>query len=152
MNAKETVKLTYDAVHLVTVLNYSSLAEMNGFYGKEVLFTEGFTSEINCLFQALGNLGAYPHSNGLSNDIQYMIISNSLMASLRDNHEVDFFINYEQQLNRANSAYRRVKLFTENQLIAYLENLIVSRNDTMIKSLLSRYKESRKQDVQTQLF
>lgn len=42
MAKKEYVKLNADGLRLVTVLNYSTIAEMNGFYGKEIFFTDGF--------------------------------------------------------------------------------------------------------------
>ncbi|MFK5282934.1 hypothetical protein ACI3PL_25540, partial [Lacticaseibacillus paracasei] len=79
MAKKQIVKLTPDGLNLVTVLNNSNIAEMNGFYGKEIFLTEGFNSEILCLFQALGYFGAFARNIDLNNEIQFVIVSNQIM-------------------------------------------------------------------------
>lgn len=108
MAKKEYVKLTSDGLHLVTVLNYSTIAEMNGFYGKEVFFTDGFNSEIQCLFQALGNLGAFARKIELNNEIGYVIVSNFIMDNPESLMSQSFRKDYQEKLNKDSSPFRRI--------------------------------------------
>ena len=114
MAKKETVKITIDGLNLVTVLNYSSIAEMNGFYGKEVFFTDGFTGDLQYLFQSLGNLGAYARNKDFGIDISIVIIGNRIIENPESQLFIDFATDLEAKLNQNNSPYRRVKLLSEN--------------------------------------
>ena len=84
MAKKEIIKITPDGLNLVTILNYSSIAEMNGFYGKEVFFTDGFSGDTQYLFQCLGNLGAYVRDKDLGIDISIIIIGNKIIENTEE--------------------------------------------------------------------
>lgn len=152
MAKKEYVKLTADGLHLVTILNNSSIAEMNGFYGKEVFFTDGFNSEILCLFQALGNLGAFARQTELDKEIDFIIVSNFIMENPETLLSQTFRKNYQDKLNQDSSPFRRVKIITENHLIWYLENRAKITEDNNLLELIKRYKLGNKTPKQHDLF
>lgn len=152
MAKKQIVKLTPDGLNLVTVLNNSNIAEMNGFYGKEIFFTEGFNSEILCLFQALGNLGAFARNNDLNNEIQFVIVSNQIMNNPDLTIAISFRNDYQEKLNQNNSPFRRIKLISEDHLIWYVENRAKITEDKDLDGLIKRYKSANKIPVQQQLF
>jgi hypothetical protein len=152
MAKKEYVNLTPDGLHLVTVLNYSTIAEMNGFYGKEVFFTDGFNTEIRCLFQALGNLGSFARQLELNNEIDYIIVSNFIMDYPESLMSQSFRENYQEKLNKDSSPFRRIKIITEDHLILYIENRAKSTEDNNLKELLKRYKAANKIPKQQELF
>ncbi len=152
MAKKEYVKLTTEGLHLVTVLNYSTIAEMNGFYGKEIFFTEGFNSEVRCLFQALGNLGGFARQIELNNEISYLVISNYIMEQTDSLMSISFKKDYQEKLNQNSSPFRRIKIITEEQLIWYLENRSKNTSDDQMSELLKRYKSANKNPKQQNLF
>lgn len=152
MAKKEYVKVTPDGLHLLTVLNYSMIAEMNGFYGKEVFFSEGFNPEILCLFQALGNLGAFARKSELDNEIDYIIVSNQIIENTNSLMSVSFRKDYQDKLNQNSSPFRRIKIITEDQLIWYIENRSKITNDKEINDLIKRYKSSNNIVKQQELF
>jgi len=152
MAKKEYVKITPEGLNLVTVLNYSSIAEINGFYGKEVFFTENFSGDTQYLFQALGNIGSSARSKDLNIDISYIIISNKILDYLFDCKYVEFIADLESKMNQDSSPYRRMKYISETHLISYFENRIKLTNDEILKDLIKKYKQSQKKDVQQSLF
>lgn len=152
MAKKEVVKITHEGLRLVTILNYSCIAELNGFYGKEVYFTAGFQSDIYSLFQALGNLGAFARNESIDIDLGYIIISNSIMNHPDSELYRQFAIDYEMRLNQNSSPYRRVKLISEDHLIWYLENRAKLADDSGLINLIKRYKISISEPKQQNLF
>jgi hypothetical protein len=152
MAQKEYVKITPEGLNLLTVLHYSSIAEMNSFYNKEVFFSQAFEGDLQYLFQALGNLGAYARSNDLDKDIHYVIISNFIMKNTGLALHNDFCVDIENRLNQNSSPYRKMKYITENHLVLYLENRAKSTNDEMLFELIGKYKESKRLPKQQKLF
>jgi hypothetical protein len=152
MAKKEYVKLTSEGLHLVTVLNYSTIAEMNGFYGKEAFFTDGFNPDIQCLFQALGNLGAFARKIDLNNEIGYIIVSNFIMDNPDSSMSQSFRKDYQEKLNQNSSPFRRIKIITEDHLIWYIENRAKITEDSDLNNLIKRYKSANKITKQQELF
>ena len=152
MAKKETVKITPEGLNLVTILNYSSIAEMNGFYGKEVYFTEGFYGDTQFLFQSLGNIGAFARNKDLDIDISIIIISNRIIENPDTELYYEFITDLESKLNQNNSPYRRIKLLSENQLIWYIENRINNTQDELLENLIKKYKSSKTKSLQPNLF
>ena len=152
MAKKEYVKLTPEGLRLVTVLDSSSIAEINGFYQNEVFFTEGFKDSVHMLFQCLGNFGAFAHQNKLDKDVAIVIISNSLLDSFDSGLRPEFIQNLEDKLNQNNSPFRRLRILSEDQLITYIENRIKQSNDTVTKNYLQEYKDSNISSKTGQLF
>ncbi|NDV46187.1 hypothetical protein D0T49_03915 [Paludibacter sp. 221] len=148
MAKKEYIKITPEGLNLLTILNYGSIEEMNGFYGKEVFLTEGFSGNTDYLFQALGNLGAFARKKDLDKDISVIIIGNDII----DNFNNSFIQDIEDKLNQNSSPYRRMKYISENHLIWYLENRIKNTNDDLLDDLIKKYKVSKKQIQQGNLF
>jgi hypothetical protein len=152
MAKKETVKITPEGLNLVTILNYSSIAEMNGFYGKEVYFTDGFYGDTQFLFQSLGNLGAFARNKDLDIDISIIIISNKIIENPNTELYYEFITDLESKLNQNNSPYRRIKLLSENQLMWYIENRITNTKDELLENLIKKYKSSKTKSLQSNLF
>jgi len=152
MAKKESVKITPEGLNLVTVLNYSSIAEMNGFYGKEVFFTDGFYGDTQYLFQSLGNLGAFARNKNFDIDISIIIISNKIIEETDSNIYFDFATKLESKLNQNNSPYRKLKLISENQLIWYMDNRANNTNDELLMELIKKYKSSKVKPEQKNLF
>lgn len=152
MAKKETIKLTSEGLQLVTVLDYSSIAEMNGFYQKEVFFTNGFKGNKSLLYQALGNLGAYARDYDFDKEISLVVISNLILDNFYQGIEHPFIKELEEKLNQNSSPYRRMKFITEEQLIWYIENRIKLTNDDQLGGLLQKYKDSRKENLIGNLF
>ncbi len=144
MAKKEFVELTPEGLNLVTVLDYSSLSELNTFAGKEVYFSEGFAGNIYLLFQSLGNLGAFARREDLDKDVSIIVISNRIIDRFYDGEKNPFIKELETKLNQNNSPYRRIKFISEDQLIWYLENRAKITNSNQLKDLIKDYKESKK--------
>ncbi|MDR1883720.1 MAG: hypothetical protein LBR26_13190 [Prevotella sp.] len=152
MAKKETVKLTPEGLQLVTVLDYGSIAEMNGFYQKEVFFTAGFEGEKSYLYQALGNLGAYARDYDFDKDISLVIIGNGILESYKNGNPQSFIPELEEKLNMNSSPYRRMKFISEDQLTWYLENRIKLTEDEQLAGLIKKYRESKKKCSSGNLF
>ena len=152
MAKKETVKITPEGLNLVTILNYSSIADMNGFYGKEVYFTDGFFGDTQFLFQCLGNLGAFARNKNFDIDISIIIISNKIIENPDAELYYEFINDLESKFNQNNSPYRRIKLLSENQLIWYFENRINTTKDELLENLIKKYKSSKTKSLQSTLF
>ena len=152
MAKKETVKITPEGLNLVTILNYSSIADMNGFYGKEVYFTDGFFGDTQFLFQCLGNLGAFVRNKNFDIDISIIIISNKIIENPDAKLYYEFINDLESKFNQNNSPYRRIKLISENQLIWYFENRINTTKDELLENLIKKYKSSKTKSLQSTLF
>jgi hypothetical protein len=152
MAKKEYVRLTPDGLHLVSVLNYSTIAEMNGFYGKEVFFTDGFNTEIQCLFQALGNLGSFARQIDLNNEIGYIVVSNFIMGNPDSLMSQTFLKDYQEKLNQNSSPFRRIKIIREDHLIWYIENRAKITEDNDLTELIKHYKSANKFPKQQELF
>ncbi|QIK56080.1 hypothetical protein G7051_17620 [Dysgonomonas sp. HDW5B] len=151
MAKKEYVKLTAEGLNLVTVLNYSSIVEINSFSGKEVFFSQGFQGNESFLFQALGNLGAFARNKDLDKDISVLIISNKIIDEFHEGIIDPFIEDLESKLNQNNSPYRRVKLLSEDQLIWYLENRAKTTTSKQLTEIIKLYKDSKK-NVNPSLF
>jgi hypothetical protein len=141
---KKTLKITPEGLCLVTALSYGSIAEMSGLYNKEVFLSEGFSGDVQYLFQALGNLGAHPRSKDLNTDIHLIVISNKTMASVGSENVSPFITELEEKLNQNNSVYRRMKFLSEYQLIRYLKNRTSLTEDAILEELIKKYDESKK--------
>jgi hypothetical protein len=152
MAKKEYIKLTHEGLNLLTIMNFSGIGDTGGFYNKEVYFTDGFAGNVLLLSQCLGNLGAYPQTNDLDSDIHCIIISNNIMDNPDSQLYRDFVSDMEARLNQNNSPYRRIRFITENHLIWYLENRIKLKNDDQLDDLLKKYRQSRKENTQQELF
>jgi len=152
MAKKETIKLTPEGLQLVTVLDYSSIGEMNGFYQKEVFFTDGFKGNKSLLYQALGNLGAFARDYDFDKEISLVIISTSIIENFINGSPHTFIDELEEKLNQNSSPYRRMKFITEEHLIWYIENRIKLTNDSQLGDLVQKYKDSRKENNMGILF
>lgn len=147
MAKKEIITITPEGLNLLTVMNYANIAEMNGFYGKDVYFTGEFEGDTQYLFQALGNLGAYARDKNLDTDISFIIISNKIVDEGENTHFIEFRNDFANKLNQNNSPYKRVKLISEEQLIKYIENRAKITSDDLMKDLIQKYIKSKKMKV-----
>jgi len=152
MPKKEYVKITPDGLNLVTVLNYSNIADGSGFYGKEIFLTDGFKGDTQYLFQSLGNVGAHPRNKDLDKEVSFIIISDKFIDLFESGTQVEFITDLENRLNQNNSPYRRMKFISEEQLIWYFENRAKVNNDEILDDLIKKYKSSRKESFQQNLF
>lgn len=150
MAKKETVNITPDGIKLLTVMCYNGY--FDGFYNKEVFFTDGFKGDLQYLFQALGNLGAYARSKDIDKDVEIVIISNQIADNLNADIFSQFTNDFEELLNQNNSPYRRLKFLSEKQLIWYLERRAQNTNDEDITRFIRKYKNSEKENGDNRLF
>lgn len=149
MAKKEEIKITPEGIKMLTVMCYSGYAD--GFYGKEVYFTEGFEGNTQYLYQALGNIGAYARNRDVDSDISYVIIGNKILKDTDGDLYKDFVREFESLLNQNNSPFRKVYFITEDQLIWKIENRAANTSDDDLKMFIKKYKDSTK-DNQTNLF
>jgi hypothetical protein len=152
MAKKEFVKITPEGLNLISVINYSSICENGGLYNREIFFTDGFKGNTQFVFQCFGNIGAHPRSTSLDKDISYIIIGDKLIELFENGQEVDFIIDLEKRLNQNNSPYRKMKFLSEEQIVWYFENRAKANNDEMLNDLITRYKSSKKEVIQQNLF
>ena len=152
MAKKEFIKITPESLNMTMVLNYACITEMNGFYSSEVFFTDGFKGDTSYLFQALGNLGSYVREKDFGSDINFCCLSNALLSDFNSGTRSVFLDVLENAFNQNNSPYRKMKLISEEELIWYLENRSSTTEDDQLKQLILKYKNSKKQTVQPQLF
>jgi hypothetical protein len=146
------IEITSEGLTLLTELTFNQINEMNGFYEKEVFFTGGFAGDLQYLYQALGNLGAYARSKYSNEnmekifevDIRAIIISDAIMNNPDSALYSDFKSSMEEKLNRDKSSYLKIKFITETHLMKYIEYRGVKTDDDLLKDLLYKYKESKK--------
>lgn len=147
--AKEEIKITPEGIKFLTVMCYSEY--IDGFYGKEIYFTDGFTGNLQYLYQALGNMGAYPRNKEIDKDVNYVIIGNRVLVDSENSLYENFANEFEGLLNQNNSPYRKLYFLTEDQLILKIENRANNVNDNDLKVMIKKYKESTKNN-QSSLF
>lgn len=152
MAKKEFIKITPEGLNLVTVLNYSSIADTSGFYNKEIFLTEGFKGDTQYLLQSFGNVGAYPRSKDLDKNVSYIIISNKWIDLFESGVQIEFITDLENRLNQNSSPYRKMKFLTEEQVIWYFEKRAKVNNDELLGNLIKKYKVRRKESFQQKLF
>ena len=152
MAKKEFIKITPEGLNLITVLNYSSIADGSGFYGKEIFLTDGFKGDTQYLFQSFGNVGAHPRNKDLDKDVSFIIISDKLIDLFESGIPVDFIADLENRLNQNNSPYRRMKFISEEQVVWYFENRAKANNDEILDDLIKKYKAGKKECFQPSLF
>lgn len=109
-------------------------------------------SEIQCLFQALGNLGAFARQIDLNNEIAYIIVSNFIMDNPDSLKSQSFRKDYQEKLNQNSSPFRSVKIITEDHLIWYVENRAKLTDHNSLYELIKRYKSANKISKQQELF
>jgi hypothetical protein len=149
MAKKEYVKITSDGLKLLTIMNYSYMTGISGFYGTECFFTKGFEGDTQYLRYALGNLGAFAQDRGIEPDISVVIIGNKIIENPTGDLYREFISDFEAKLNQDNSPYRRLKLITENHLVWYIESRAKSIKDEQLTDFLKKYKSSKKEIVDT---
>ncbi|MEA4918157.1 hypothetical protein [Proteiniphilum sp.] len=149
MAKKEEVKITPEGIKLLTVMCYSGYTD--GFYGKEVYFTDGFEGNTQYLYQALGNIGAYARNRDIDSDISYVIIGNKIVKNPDSDLYNSFVTEFESLLNQNNSPYRKMYFITEDQLIWKIESRASNTSDDDLKMFIKKYKDSIK-NYQTNLF
>lgn len=150
---KDYLKITHEGLKLLLASGYASINEMNGFYGKEVFFSDGFDEERKfILYQCIGNIGAYSNHKNLEQDIDYIVLANPLIANPDSELYLNFVMDLEQRYNQANSPFIRMKLLAESDLINYLANRVKRINDNQLSDLLSKYKEQAKKTFSRSLF
>lgn len=139
MAKKEILRITPEGIHLLTVMCYYGY--FDGFYGKDIFFTDGFNGNVQYLFQALGNLGAYARKD-IDNETQIVIVSNEIL--LGEEKFESFKEKFEELLNKSNSPYRKLLFMSENQLLWYLEKRGQKNADEQLRYYVRKYKESMK--------
>lgn len=150
---KDYLKITYEGLKLLLASGYASINEMNGFYGKEVFFSEGFDDTRKfILYQCIGNIGAYSNHTNLELDIDYIVLADQLIANPDSELYLNFVSDLEQKYNQANSPFIRMKLLAESDLINYLGNRAKRISDNHLSELLKQYKDQAKKTVSQSLF
>ena len=152
MAKKELIKITPEGLSLVTVLNYSNIADGSGFYDKEIFLTSGFKGDTQYLFQSFGNVGAHPRSKDLGKDVSFIIISDKYIDLFESGTHVEFIADLENRLNQNNSPYRRMKFISEEQIVWYFEKRAKANKDKLLDDLIKKYKSSKKESFQQSLF
>src|SRR5690554_5800452 len=87
---------------LILMVSVSNAGYSDGFYGKEVYLTDGFTGDTQYLFQALGNIGAYARSNNLGSDVSIVVISEQILSDPYSQLYFDFAKQFEVLFNQKN--------------------------------------------------
>lgn len=150
---KDYLKITYEGLKLLLASGYASINEMNGFYGKEVFFSEGFDDTRKfILYQCIGNISAYSNHTNLELDIDYIVLADQLIANPDSELYLNFVSDLEQKYNQANSPFIRMKLLAESDLINYLGNRAKRIRDNHLSELLKQYKDQAKNTVSQSLF
>lgn len=145
----QKIKITPEGLNLMTVISNAGYSD--GFYGKEIYFTEGFKGDTQYLFHALGNIGAYARRNNMDNEVMIVIIADKILSEPDNNPYIAFVNQFEPLFNQKNSPYLRLVFMTEENLITRIQNRADKFNDEDLKRFIKKYKDSTKNN-QTSLF
>lgn len=135
------IKITPEGLNLM--ISVSNAGYSDGFYNKEVYFTDGFKGDTQYLFQALGNIGAYARRKDIDADVTVVIVSNEIIQVPESDAYKDFVNQFENLFNQKNTPYLRLKFMSEEDLLNYLSNRAANFNDEDLKEFVRKYKATR---------
>jgi hypothetical protein len=136
---KELIKITSNRLRTMSSSTFTDLSERDGMYGQEVFFTDGYDERVYYLYQCLGNIGAHPNRTIMEPDIEYMVVSDKIITYPLSELSLSFIMDYEKKINQTNSAFQRVRIITEHDLIKYLKNRAIKYDDHILLDLVSKY-------------
>lgn len=128
---------------LILMVSVSNAGYSDGFYGKEVYLTDGFTGDTQYLFQALGNIGAYTRSNNLDSDVSIVVISEQILSDPYSQLYFDFAKQFEVLFNQKNTPYLRLIFMSEDDLINRIQKRGENSNDDDLNEFVRKYKASK---------
>ena len=137
----EKIKITPEGLNLM--ISVSNAGYSDGFYGKEVYFTDGFTGDTQYLFQALGNMGAYARSNNLDNEVSIIIVANKILTEPYEVIYNAFVEQFTNLFNQKNTPFLRFIFMSEDNLISRIMNRANNFNDGNLKEFIRKYKASK---------
>lgn len=137
----QKIKITPEGLNLM--ISVSSAGYTDGFYGKEVYLTDGFTGDTQHLFQALGNMGAYARDNNLTNEVSIVIVSEQILSDPFSNCYSEFIKQFEVLLNRKNTPFLRLIFMSENDLLNRIQKRGENFSDDHLKEFVRKYKASK---------
>lgn len=136
----EKIKITPEGLNLM--ISVSNAGYSDGFYGKEVYFTDGFTGDTQYLFQALGNMGAYARRSNLDNEVSIVIVANTILTEPYEEVYYTFVEQFTDLFNQKNTPFLRLIFMSEDNLISRIMNRANNFNDDTLKEFIKKYKAS----------
>lgn len=137
----QKIKITPEGLNLM--ISISNAGYTDGFYGKEVYFTDGFTGDTQYLFQALGNMGAYARRNNLDNEVSIVIVANKILTEPYEEVYNAFVEQFTDLFNQKNTPFLRLIFLSEENLISFIMNRANNLNDDALKEFIKKYKASK---------
>lgn len=125
------------------MVSVSNAGYSDGFYGKEVYFTDGFAGDTQYLFQALGNMGAYARRINLDNEVSIVIVSDNILKEPYGEAYTAFVKQFTELFNQKNTPYLRLIFISEDNLITRIMNRATNFNDDDLKAFIKKYKASK---------
>jgi len=124
-------------------------SELNYLYGKDVFFTDGFTSNKSILFQMIGNLGAYANDYEYDDSVSVFIISDSLYVQMKSGFKNEILKRVENKLNSKKESEekpftitdKKPFIITESSLIEFVKKRTSFYNDETTQSLIDTLQE-----------
>lgn len=141
----QKIKITSEGLNLM--ISVSNAGYSDGFYGKEVYFTDGFAGDTQFLFQALGNMGAYARSSNLDNEISIVIVADIILTDPYGKISSGFVEHFTNLFNQKNTPFLRLRFMSEENLISRIMIRANNFNDDALKEFIKKYKASKPRKV-----
>lgn len=141
----QKIKITPEGLYLMTMVSNAGYSD--GFYGKEIYFTEGFSGEVLYLFQALGNMGAYSRRSNLDNEVSIVVISDIILSKPYGQEYSHFVDQFSDLFNQNNTPFLRLIFMSEENLISRIMNRANNFNDDDLKEFIKKYKNSKPREI-----
>lgn len=108
----------------------------NPFYGKNVYFSEGLCSDPLLFFQLIGNYGGWGTNRDLSLDIDVVVLSDKILATLKTGIKTVEFLRIERHWNERLKKANKLKLLSERALISFSSQRIRTSGDWSTSRIL----------------
>lgn len=110
----EDIKLNYDTLWFKIFMDSGDIT----FYNKEIYLTESMKMSFD---QIVGNIGGIPRHGNLNKEVNVVIVSDMIMADLKENRVHPIISELESAINDIKTPHRKLKFTTENLFKEYLK-------------------------------
>ena len=118
--------------------DFLETSKSNPFYNKNVFITQGLGESKYIIFQILGNLGGLAIDYEFTTEIDYIIVTDSLINDLREGKKIEQLRLIETKINDKGKNYENLKIISESAFLSYVKIRSETINDNVTLNLLNK--------------
>lgn len=135
MQEAETININETTINKYVEL-FKLKSSPNQFYNKNVFFSQKLLGLKYKQFQVIGNLGGHPTDSKFTTDVDYYIISNTIVEELKQGIMDSQLVDLENKLNLKGKKYDNLTILTEKVFIEHIYQRCLSINDQVTLNLI----------------